>query len=325
LSSETLEAQDALASDDQCADGEAGCALNAMQLRGALLGPDDTNHTENLDSMASRHHHHQPKQRDIDKWTGKRLKEKVGDLAKNISAMEQKLAYLAEDLESAKQRVLGIPNAPVGVNDTVVDWSKHTGDWIPTFALVEEQATTSQDDVDLSLEDPDEDKDDEATLHQASATGKTLKRARRVKSELKVQTMRMQAVAGEMVYLKGNTSWLNEFIANRPRYLNGRLVLAETGEQETSAQETSEQEASEEETATRERVSTNRRRRSEPENVEQPKDPREDIEDRLEEAWNTADALWAKFFSIGLEAEAVKRRVVLWEKANSTKPATPLY
>lgn len=37
----------------------------------------------------------------------------------------------SEDLESAKLRLYGVPNAPEGVNGTVVDWSKHPGAWLP--------------------------------------------------------------------------------------------------------------------------------------------------------------------------------------------------
>mmetsp|Transcript_11283 Transcript_11283/g.32053 ORF Transcript_11283/g.32053 Transcript_11283/m.32053 type:complete len:382 (-) Transcript_11283:106-1251(-) len=343
----TFEVADALEVDDQCAAGD-DCALKALQLRGTLLDPEadsDAPGEGKVHAAAARRHHHHPDIRDLDPHLKKEYVGKIKDLALNISSMDYKMAYLSEDLESAKLRLYGVPNAPEGVNGTVVDWSKHPGAWLP-FDMPEavepgsgaaadgaDSKEVGNDDDDDDDDDDDEDGDDDAAgppgigpppgglppsaeLELSAASGKRSKqrRLKKVQKLLKYQQLRLAVIWGQMGYLTGNLTMLNEYIAQRPRTINGILVLAETdkheGEEEMPAF-----------VETRERVSTNRRRRTEAQKEEEmPKPPEEQAEDQLNEAQETVDKVWDSFASIGMKTEAVKRRVEMWVRGMPPAP-----
>lgn len=170
----TFEVGDALEVDDQCAAGD-DCALKALQLRGTLLDPEadsDAPGEAKVHAAATRRHHHHPDIRDLDPHLKKEYVEKINDLAVNISSMDLKMAYISEDLESAKLKLYGVPNAPEGVHGTVVDWSKHPGAWVPSFGLsegVEPGTGAAADDAEWSEAEEFDDDDDRPAIVQENS------------------------------------------------------------------------------------------------------------------------------------------------------------
>lgn len=108
---EPVAVETALESDDQCAAGDAACALNALQRRGAALAQDAeepsllSESVEETKSAARRRR--SPHVPDLSPQGEKKLKKEVTKIAGNIKKLQQELVDLEENVNMTYRMVNG--------------------------------------------------------------------------------------------------------------------------------------------------------------------------------------------------------------------------
>jgi len=247
----------ALETDDQCAAGDDGCALSALQLRRARLaasaseaargGPADGEppleeallQAEN-DEDALVGGSPAPTNGDLTELQSAKMESMLYQIGNYTTIMEDKIQDMDEDLKSLNATLFGIKDHPVGVNGTEVDWSAHPAWWIPSLAHTTvggEDGESSEAGEALALAEGLAGHGRRRHRRKASAqsdpgaeTPTTVPlppRLKQLRTDMADQQERIDLVGESLPILGRNMDWVAHWMGNHRRLKNGVPVLLE--------------------------------------------------------------------------------------------------